>query len=428
MSPKPTETMSSTPAAESKKKVVSSGVKGNTVAAQAAAFILKVTKQKPLKPSFSQMPHVSSGMIVVDNLIGGQQTLDGKSRICPGFPRKFITELYGAESSGKTTLAIRAAVEVQKAGGVVMFLDYEHALHHGYAKSIGLSFDPAQLLFYSPGTLEDGLKMIYVGIKTGVDLIIADSVAAMVPAAELEKNISDAAKIGALAKAFSEQLPKVTGWLASPPGDKEGTAVIFINQTRAIINTGGGGHGDPDNTSGGKALKFYAYCRIKLTRLRTDSFEKTDPLTGKTRKFSYGNLVQVKIVKNKVSGTQGHTGDMFIRFGYGPDEYHTAIEAGVAHKIIKKEGAYFGYGGERFQGKEKFRTYLTQNPKVFAEVQDKLVKSLLDSAPQAISDEDLEDEDGSDIMSGLKSEGLMGEDDTDEEAAEETIETPATEV
>ena len=388
---------------------------GAAAAAKAAAFIFKITKKKPGLPSFTQLPHTSSGILVVDNLIGGAPAEDGSGRTCPGFPRKRITELYGAESSGKTTLAIRAAIEVQKAGGSVAFLDYEHSLHHGYAKTMGLDYDQSKFLYYTPDTLEEGMKHIFICVNSGIDLVIVDSVSAMVPQSELDKNLSDPAKIGAQARAFSENLPKMVGWLDKAPPGTQGTAIIFINQIRSLINAG---HGDPDNTSGGKALKFYDYVRLKLTRIRTDSIERKDPMSGKTRKFSYGNLVQVKVVKNKVTGTQGHTGEIFIRYGYGPDEYHSVIEAGIVHGIIRKEGAYFSYDSNRFQGKEKLRGFFVSNPKVFKEAQDRLVKSLLESAPQAIPDEDLNNEE-EDILSGFKSQ--FGEDDSIDAAPEEIV-------
>lgn len=364
----------------------------SAVASQTVSIILKATGQKPLQPSYTQMPHAPSGSSVVDNLIGGSMATDGKGPVCPGYPRRRITEIYGIESSGKTTLALAAISHVQRAGGIAMFLDFEHALHHGYAKTIGVAFEPTKLLYYQPDTLEEGLKMIYVGIRTGIDLIVLDSVAAMVPKAELEKKLDDAARVGALAKALSEVLPKMVLWLSKPCQDRpghSGTAVIFLNQTRALIQTGGGGKGkgDTENTAGGKALKFYAYVRLRLQRIRSDYIKRKDQFTGKERSTPVGNLVDVKVVKNKCDAKQGHAGEIFIRYGFGLDDYLSVIEAGITRKIIPKgSGAWLDFDGERFQGKEKLRKYLIDHNDKYLDLCKKVTKSMLDAAPQPIAE------------------------------------------
>jgi len=380
------------------------------IAARAAAVILKTTGQKPLEPSYSTMPHVPSGSTLVNLLIGGSPAQDGHGCVCPGYPRKRITEIYGPESSGKTTMALAAIADCQRRGGLAMFLDFEHALHHGYAKTIGVDFAQDKLLYFQPDTMEEGLKMLYVAIATGVDLVVVDSVAAMVPKTELEKKIDDNAKLGALAKAMSEILPKMVIWLTKPVENHPeclGTAVIFLNQTRAAINTGGhgGGGGDNENTSGGKALKFYAYLRLRISRSRSDYIEKMDPFTGKKKRIPVGNLVQVKVVKNKADAKQGHGGEVFIRYGFGLDDYLSLIEAGVTRKIIGKSGASLEFNGEKFVGKEKFRAFLMGNPTATEAIKQKIYESILDSVPKAAV---IDDEDS--IMSDMK--GALGDDDT----------------
>lgn len=352
----------------------------------------------------STMPHVPSGSIIIDNLIGGSKTLDGKGSVCPGYPRRKITEIYGPESSGKTTVALAAAADVQRRGGFVLYLDFEHAIHHGYARQIGVSFDPNCWALSAPSTMEEGFKQMFMGIAAGVDLIIVDSVAAMVPKDELEKKIDDVAKIGAVAKKMSETLPKFALWLMQypvegsgenkkPKKDAPGTALILLNQERATISTGGG-HGAPEpNTSGGKAIKYFAYVRLRLARISSEMIERKDPSTGKKRKFPFGNITAIKMVKSKADAKQGHSGSIFIRYGYGVDDIYSVIETGVATGVIRRDGAYYSYENERYQGKDKFRAVLLSNTKLFAELKLKVVDALVSQAPTAIAEEDLSEED-----------------------------------
>jgi recombination protein RecA len=375
--------------------------------------ILKATGQKPLGFEKGGLPFVSSGSFVIDDLIGGTVAPDGKSLICPGYPRRRISEVYGPESSGKTTAALHAIAEVQRQGGVAMFLDFEHALHHGYAQKIGVKFNDT-LLYYAPDTLEDGVKMIYVGIKSGLDLIVCDSVAAMVTKDELEKGIDKVARIGERAMAFSRNLPKLTIWLSKDyENNPKGTALIFINQTRASI----GGYGDSETTTGGMALKFFAYLRLRFVRLRSDVIKRKDKVSGKDRSYPYGNHTQVKVVKSKVDAKQGHTGDIFIRFGFGIDDIHSIIEGGVSNKIIKKSGPMYEYAGQKFKGKERLRAFLVGDPKVTMDLRKTVLEAI--RAMDTIPDEDLAEDD--EIAMGIEMES--GSDDTvNEEVLDEAVE------
>lgn len=390
-----------------------------SVADQAIAFIEKATGQKPLGAHTGTFPHVPSGSGTINGLIGGTPLADGKGFTCPGYPRQRMVEIYGAESSGKTTAALAAIVAVQKSGGVAMFLDYENALHHGYAKTIGVDFNKQKLLYYAPNTLEEGLKMIYIAIRTGVELIVIDSVSAMVPKSELEKDLKDPAKIGALAAAMSTNLPKMVQWLKNSK-----TCVIFINQMRSLIQAGAK---DTDNTSGGKAVKFYASARLKLTRIRSDFVEKKDPFTLKKKRQPYGNLVLVKCVKNKMDKNQGQVGEIFIRYGYGIDEYLTVMEGAIPRRIIVQKGSKYTYGTETLTGREQFRKYLINNPKVYSEIQKKVAEALLLAAPEALVGEDeIDDED---IVSDMAKE--LGDDemfDAETEGESETMEAVLDEI
>jgi len=394
--------------AKAKKTETSSNV--GAVANATKALILKSTGQKPLEPTFSTIAHVDSGSLIINALIGGSPTSDGKGLTCPGYPRRKITEIFGPESSGKTTVALSAAVQVQKAGGTVMFLDFEHAIHHGYAKSIGVKYDDSFMVF-APDTMEEGLKMIWIGINTGVDLIIVDSVAAMVPQDELDKKLDETAKVGAVAKKMSETLPKVAGWLATCPKtgtgetkrmdpSKPGTALILLNQERATI--GNTGPGEPTNTAGGKAVKYYASLRLRFSRIGSEIIEKKDPLTGKSKRFPYGNKTKVKIVKNKLDGTQGQDGEFFIRYGFGLDNYFSMIETGSTLGVVKKEGAgYFSFGEHRIQGRDKFRAFLVENQKVYADLCTKVTTAIAASAT-VIKDEEIDNDDA--LLSDLDDE------------------------
>lgn len=401
------------------------------ILAKARAAIYKATGQKPLQPGDTKYGYVSTGSFPVDMLIGGSPSKSDGSPICPGFPRRRITELYGPESSGKTTMAISAMVQAQRAGGVAMIIDFEHALDLAYAKAQGLDDDPDKLMFYQPDCMEDGFKQMYVGIYSGVDIIVVDSVAAMLPKSEIEKGFDDAAKIGVVARQFSMMLPKFVMWLSKFPvmaDDKEkkdptqpGTALVFINQTRALIQTGGGGgHGDNENTSGGKALKFYAYLRLRTQRISSEFIEKKDPMSGKKVRKAYGNVTIVKTVKSKIDGKQGHSARIFIRYGTGIDDYYSVIETGVVQRLIKKEGAYYALQDTRVQGKDKLRKYLIDNPNVFAALKASLATAVNASADGAVNDELGDNEEFIDAF-GVGDSSLPVDDDGTDGSIEETV-------
>ncbi len=408
------------PKKQVKKTAAGKSTPTSAIAALTKAMIMKQTKQKPVTTNVSQMAFVSTGSIVVDYLIGGSPARDGKGPICPGFPRRKISEVYGAESSGKTTLCLQAIADIQKKGGIAMFIDFEHALHHGYAQQLGVSFDDDKLLLYAPDTMEEGFKMMLIGIMTGIDIIVVDSVAAMVPSAELEKAVGDVAKVGGIAKPMAENLPKFALWLSKYPMDKEtkapiagkpGTALVFINQTRANIQTSGGGGGPSENTSGGKALKFFSYVRLQLTRIGSEYIVKNDPLTGKEKRIPYGNQTKVKCVKSKIDAKQGHEVEIFIRYGYGIDNYYSLIQTGQAHGLIKKEGAWLTYGGERYHGRDKMRAALIDNPRVWDEMVKRVTAAVLSTAETLIDDDELSEEDR--LIADMQKE--MGDDDDDDD-------------
>jgi len=367
--------------------------------AMARAAILKATGQKSVGEDKSARPYVSTGSFLLDHAIGGILAEDGKTPVCPGYPRKAITEIYGAESSGKTTAALEAIAAVQRTpGGTAMFIDFEKALNQRYARKIGVSFDPSKLLFFQPDTMEEGWKQLFIGLKAGVDIVVVDSIAAMVPKEELEKGFDDPARIGALARALSNVLPKIMTWLNDKTisTNPKGTALIFINQVRSTINPQA--KGDNKTTPGGMALKFYVFLRIMFTKIRAESVKRKDKFTGKDRTYPYGQHTQAKIVKSKIDGTNGHTTDLFIRYSQGIDNYYSLIEGGIATRVISKSGSTLSYKGHEERSKDKFRTYIVENPAVFQDLKARVLEVV--RSEEVI--EDLTDED--ELMASMANE------------------------
>lgn len=367
--------------------------------------------QKPIGLDEGPLPCVPSGSLHIDNVIGGTLTADKKASKCPGYPRRRITEIYGPEASGKTTLTLESIVQVQRQGGLAMFLDFEHALDHAYAKSLGVDFDPSRLILYQPDDMEQGLDMMRIGITVGVDLVIVDSVAAMVPAADMEKTFKDPDKIGHRALKLASALPKLVKLLKPSARNGKGTAVIFINQTRATI---GGNAGAPLGTSGGHALKFFAYLRLQTSCIRTERISIKDPVTKREKKIPFGSHTQVKVIKSKVDAKQGQTADIFIRYGKGIDDYYTVIEAAVAHRLVKKSGAFFEFQGHKFQGRDKFRAYLISNEDVLKSLEDAVLKAVRSQAEDAPEEEEIDD-----VEAVLTS--ALGSGEEEEEEAEEVV-------
>ena len=390
-----------------KKKTAKKTAVKRTAAELAAEAILKKFKMKPLTDHSGSYPAVPTGSVMVDDLIGGTLSEKGQP-ICLGFPRKRISEVYGAESSGKTTMALHAIAEVQRQGGTAMFLDFEYAIHHGYAKAIGVDFSPKRLIVYQPDTMEQGFQLIFAGVMLGVDLIVVDSVAAMVPKSELDKGISDAATIGATARLMSQNLPKAIAWMNNEMAVQRnplGTALLFINQTRSTVNTGGGkARGNNETTSGGKALKFYASLRLQATRLRSEIKTRKDKFTGKDRRLPIGNHTQVKVTKNKMDGKQGHATDIFIRYGFGIDDYYSIIEAAVTFKLVKKRGGWYDFDGESYNGRDKLRSHLRSDPKVFDALRKKVLSLVQENASDADDSDDEQMSEEEALMQELQSE------------------------
>src|SRR5436305_3226224 len=273
-----------------------------------------------------------------------------------GLPRGRIVEIYGPESSGKTTLTLHVIAEAQKRGGVCAFVDAEHALDPIYARKLGVNLE--DLLISQPDTGEQALEITDTLVRSGaIDVLVIDSVAALTPRAEIEGEMGDSLP-GLQARLMSQALRKLTASIS-----RSNTMVIFINQIRMKI---GVMYGSPETTTGGNALKFYASVRLDIRR--TGSIKKGEEVIG--------NETKVKVVKNKVS-PPFKTAEFDILFGEGISREGEIIDMGVANQVLEKSGAWYAYNGDKIgQGRDNAREFLRENPELAREIENKVRDSL----------------------------------------------------
>src|SRR6188768_2744709 len=291
------------------------------------------------------IPAISTGAVSLDYALG-----------IGGVPRGRVIEIFGPESSGKTTLALQVIAQAQKLGGISAFVDAEHALDAKYAQKLGVDLD--NLLVSQPDNGEQALEIVEVLIRSnGVDVVVVDSVAALVPKAEIEGEMGEA-QMGLQARLMSQALRKLTGVVA-----KSKTCLIFINQLREKI---GVMFGNPETTTGGRALKFYSSVRVDIRRIGAIKDGET-VVGGRTR---------VKIVKNKVA-PPFREAEFDVMYGEGVSREGDLIDQGVERKIIDKSGTWFSYGGERLgQGRENAKAFLKQNPAMAEDIEQKLRQAM----------------------------------------------------
>ena len=284
------------------------------------------------------VPVIKSGSVGLDLALG-----------CGGYPRGRIVEIYGPESSGKTTLALHAIAECQKGGGVAAFIDAEHALDVSYARALGIKVE--ELLFSQPGTGEEALEIADMLVKSGaVELIVIDSVAALVPKAEIEGEMGDS-HVGLQARLMSQALRKLTGALHN-----SNTCLIFINQIRMKI---GVMFGSPETTTGGNALKFYASQRLDVRRIASI----------KEKEVLLGSRTRVRVVKNKMAAPFREV-EFDILYGRGISYAGDLLDLAADRDIVQKSGSWYSYNGDRIgQGRENARTWLESNPAVAATIE-----------------------------------------------------------
>jgi recombination protein RecA len=307
-----------------------------------------------------QVASIPTGAINLDAAIG-----------VGGIPKGRITEIYGPESSGKTTLCLHVVANAQRAGGVAAYIDAEHALDTEYAKKLGV--DVENLLISQPDTGEQALEICEILVRSGaVDIVVIDSVAALVPKAEIEGEMGDS-HVGLQARLMSQALRKLTGAIA-----RSKTSVVFINQLREKI---GVMFGNPETTTGGKALKFYASVRLDIRRIGPVK-EKEDVI---------GSHVRVKVVKNKVAPPFKQA-EFDIMYAEGISHTSLLVDIGAESGIIEKSGAWYSYNGQKIgQGRENAKLYLKDNPALQAEIEEK-VKVILGMTPKVTAEVVVEDE------------------------------------
>lgn len=326
----------------------------------------KGTVMKLGENSRMEVSAVSTGSLALDLALG-----------IGGVPRGRITEIFGPESSGKTTVALHIIAEVQKKGGKAVFIDAEHALDPVYAKALGVDVD--ELLVSQPDCGEDALDITEQLVRSGaVDVVVVDSVAALVPRQEIEGDMG-ASMVGVQARLMSQAMRKLSAVIA-----KSNSIVIFINQLREKV---GVMYGNPETTTGGRALKFYSSVRVDV--------RKTDQLKNGTN--IYGNHVKCKIVKNKVA-PPFKVAEMDILYGKGISRVSEIIDFGVMFDIVNKSGAWFAYNGERLgQGKDNARAFLEANPELAAEIEEKIRIAMQNKTVEANDEFDVDDDDEFDI-------------------------------
>jgi len=297
------------------------------------------------KDAVAQIPAISTGSVSLDYALG-----------IGGVPRGRVIEIFGPESSGKTTLALQVIAQAQKTGGMAAFVDAEHALDAGYAKKLGVDLE--NLLVSQPDNGEQALEIVEVLVRSaGVDVVVVDSVAALVPRAEIEGEMGEA-QMGLQARLMSQALRKLTGIVS-----KSNTCLIFINQLREKI---GVMFGNPETTTGGRALKFYSSVRIDIRRI--GAIKDGDVVVG--------GRTRVKIVKNKVA-PPFREAEFDVMYGEGISKEGDLLDLAVDRKIVEKSGTWFAFGGERLgQGRENVKTFLKENPVVFKNIEMRVRKEL----------------------------------------------------
>jgi recombination protein RecA len=387
--------------AEAKKRVtkkaeeetVEAPTKGSPLRAARAAVVKVLKGDDPgidvdpnaLKES---LPHLSTGSFVINYRIGGQPNQFGVSP-CPGFPKGRMSQLYGHESSGKTTLALATAAGVCAKGGTVCFIDWENAIDISYAKSLGVPVEDSDRWYHvQPNTLEDGYKIAWVMAKSGVDLIVFDSVGAGIPKEVFEQKVDEQGemgRVGLLAAKWSKFLPKLIGVIS-----KSGTTILALSQLRKAIGTMG--YGDDKTIQGGEAFKFYASVRLMLQRIGSEKAKVYNPLIGALEERNVGNKIRLKVEKSKVSAAQNSTAEFHISYGEGVDNVRSLIEIGSLSGVVRKSGSWYTFApssGEEMkaQGIEPLKALIRSNAAAWKELHERVNSYLLNVGNLAVPED-----------------------------------------
>lgn len=306
---------------------------------------------------------IPTGSWVINQIIG-----DGTMTGSPGgYPRGHITEIFGDESAGKTTLGLLAIAEAQKAGGFGILVDFEQTFHPVYAERLGLDLSEDKFMVSQPVHFQQGARQIEKMLLMKPDVIVIDSVSAMTPRQLLEADADEEMKVGILARLVAALLSRISKKLKNSH-----TSLILINQLRSVIKKSKYDRGPDEESTGGRSLKYYSSVRIKLITSKIEKIETVSKVTGKKEKEPINVLVKATVVKSKIDRAL-LTGPIYMRFGEGVDNILSIVELAVNLKVIKKKGTFFEFDTLNVQDKEKFRNALNENPKIFEKLQNNLV-------------------------------------------------------
>ena len=312
------------------------------------------------------LPHLPTGSVIVDYLIGGEPNRRGVSP-CPGLPRGRVAQVWGHESAGKTTLALTAAATVCARGGTVLYIDWENDIVPDYAEALGVPIlNPEQFQLHQPETLEDGIKLAMVFAQAGVDLIVFDSIGSAIPARIANREVEEAgeqSRVGEEQQVWSRELPNLKRVI-----NHKGTCIFGISQVRSKI--GMTGYGPTTQPQGGNAWKFYSAVCLELTRVKSETQKVVNALTNKSDDRVIGGIIECKVIKCKLSKSQGRKEQFYIRWGEGIDDRRSILEIAAANGLIKKSGNWLSWtapdGREmRHNGMESFRKDLLKSPDNF---------------------------------------------------------------
>lgn len=335
------------------------------------------------------LPHLPTGSLIIDYLIGGEMNDKGVMP-CPGLPRGRVAQVWGHESAGKTTLALTAAATTCANGGACVYIDWENDIVPDYAQALGVPVtDPDKFLLLQPDTLEEGVKLAMVAAAAGIDLIVFDSVGAAVPARIAKRELSDVgeqSRVGELQAVWSQELPNLKRMLA-----RKGGCILGISQIRSKISTGPS-YGPTTQPQGGNAWKFYASVRLELRRIKTEKNKLFNVLTHKTDDRVIGGVIKCKVIKCKLSKSQGREELFYIRWGEGIDDTRSVMEIAAAHGIVRKAGSWISAdlpsGLLKVQGTNSFMDHLKSTPDDFHALYKKVIPLL---GQRTFKEEDLED-------------------------------------
>jgi len=348
------------------------------------------------------LPHLPTGSIVIDNLIGGRLNRFGVMP-CPGLPRGRVVNLYGMESAGKTTLCLMASATTTRAGGTVCFIDWEHAIDLSYAMAIGVPVqDETKFMLAQPETLEQGIKILWMMARAGVDLIVVDSVSAGVPETVINQSLEEkgnAGRVGEVARIWSGFLPQLKGVIS-----KTQSCIIGVSQLRKMISKSG--YGPDTTTAGGESWKFYSELRIMLRRVKTEKGSVYDSRKHQKVESATGTIIKAKIDKCKVAASQGLEDEFYIKFGDGIDDVRSVVDTAVGHGVVKKGGAWYAYERPdgsviKGQGMDAFKAELQGVKGAWAELYQSTLGAMTTSTVATVAapeDDDLSDLDA--ILTG----------------------------